>query len=45
MSSGHTGGANVTMADGSVRYLRDSMPLQTLQWMCTRSGGEVIPEN
>lgn len=41
MGSGHTGGANVTLADGSVRFVRDSVPLPTLQAMCTRAGGEI----
>lgn len=41
MGSGHTGGANVCLADGSVRYVRDSVPLPILQAHCTRQGGEV----
>jgi prepilin-type processing-associated H-X9-DG protein/prepilin-type N-terminal cleavage/methylation domain-containing protein len=40
--SGHEGGANVVMADGSVRFLRDGMSLPTLQALSTRAGGEVI---
>jgi prepilin-type N-terminal cleavage/methylation domain-containing protein/prepilin-type processing-associated H-X9-DG protein len=40
--SGHGGGANVVFADGSVRFLRDSMSLSTLQALSTRAGGEVI---
>jgi prepilin-type N-terminal cleavage/methylation domain-containing protein/prepilin-type processing-associated H-X9-DG protein len=42
MGSGHTGGANVCLADGSVRFVRDSMPLATLQAFCTRASGEVV---
>ena len=42
-SSGHTGGANMLLGDGSVRFLTNSTTLQTLQWMSTRAGGEVIP--
>lgn len=38
----HTGGANVAMADGSVRFLRDSISIRTLAAMGTRGGGEVI---
>ena len=40
--SGRGGGANVVMADGSVRFLRDSMSLTTLQALSTRNGGETI---
>jgi len=42
MGSGHTGGANVSLADGSVRFVRDSIPLQNLQAMCTRAGTETL---
>ncbi|VTR98317.1 Prepilin-type N-terminal cleavage/methylation domain-containing protein OS=Singulisphaera acidiphila (strain ATCC BAA-1392 / DSM 18658 / VKM B-2454 / MOB10) GN=Sinac_0072 PE=4 SV=1: N_methyl_2: SBP_bac_10 [Gemmata massiliana] len=37
----HTGGANVCMADGSVRLLRDSATANALLALATRSGGEV----
>ncbi len=40
--SGHPGGANFALADGSVRYLAESLPLDTLRALCTRSAGEVI---
>jgi len=40
MSSGHSGGANVALADGSVRFLRDSLPVATLWALCTRASGE-----
>ena len=38
----HPGGANAAMADGSVRYLRESIPIRTLAALSTRAGGEVI---
>ena len=40
----HPGGANVAMADGSVRFLSTSTSVQVLMFMTTRDGGEVIPE-
>jgi prepilin-type processing-associated H-X9-DG protein len=42
-SSGHTGGANMLFADGSVRFMSNSTPLLTLQWLATRAGGETLP--
>ncbi len=41
MSSAHTGGANVTMGDGSVRFLRDATDITILWALATRAGGEV----
>jgi prepilin-type N-terminal cleavage/methylation domain-containing protein/prepilin-type processing-associated H-X9-DG protein len=43
--SGHGGGANVVMADGSVHFLSQSISLKTLQALSTRAGGEVIAED
>ncbi|HEX4607964.1 MAG TPA: DUF1559 domain-containing protein [Urbifossiella sp.] len=40
--SAHTGGVNVCFADGSVRFIRDSIPLDTWKALGTRSGGETI---
>ncbi|MFO0938137.1 MAG: DUF1559 domain-containing protein [Gemmataceae bacterium] len=38
----HTGGANVAMADGSVQFLRESLPIRILAALSTRGAGEVI---
>jgi prepilin-type N-terminal cleavage/methylation domain-containing protein/prepilin-type processing-associated H-X9-DG protein len=41
--SNHSGGFNAAMGDGSVRFLRDSIDLNTvLKPMASRAGGEVI---
>ncbi|MCI0701814.1 MAG: DUF1559 domain-containing protein [Planctomycetia bacterium] len=40
--SKHLGGVNAAFADGSVRFIRDSINLQTWQGMGTKSGGEVV---
>ena len=37
-----TGGVNVALADGSVRFVRDSIPLATWRALATRAGGEVL---
>jgi prepilin-type N-terminal cleavage/methylation domain-containing protein/prepilin-type processing-associated H-X9-DG protein len=39
----HNSGVNVALADGSVRFLRESTPLATLRMLSTRAGGEVPP--
>jgi prepilin-type processing-associated H-X9-DG protein len=41
-SSGHSGGVNLLMCDGSVRFARDSVNLFTWRSVGTRDGGEVI---
>ena len=40
--SGHPGGANFTLADASVRFIRDSISPVTFQALGTRAGGEPI---
>jgi prepilin-type N-terminal cleavage/methylation domain-containing protein/prepilin-type processing-associated H-X9-DG protein len=43
MGSYHPNGANIALADGSVRFLQDSTSIGVLQALCTRAGGEVLP--
>jgi prepilin-type N-terminal cleavage/methylation domain-containing protein/prepilin-type processing-associated H-X9-DG protein len=38
----HTGGANVGFADGSVRFVQNSVSITVLAALVTKSGGEVI---
>ena len=38
----HSGGVNVLMADGSVRFLKDSISVVTLRGLVTKSSGEVV---
>ena len=38
----HTGGCNFANADGSVKFVRDSTPLNVLWAMASRNGGEVL---
>jgi prepilin-type N-terminal cleavage/methylation domain-containing protein/prepilin-type processing-associated H-X9-DG protein len=41
----HLGGANVVMADGSVRFLKASTPIDIIYQLLTRARGEIIQEN
>jgi len=45
MGSMHMGGANFCLGDGSVRFLRDSIPLATYKAMASCNGGEVFADN
>jgi prepilin-type N-terminal cleavage/methylation domain-containing protein/prepilin-type processing-associated H-X9-DG protein len=40
--SGHPGGANFALADGSVRFIQESLPEVTLQQLCVRNDGSVV---
>jgi len=40
--SSHTGGANFAIADGSVRFVTDSLPELVLQQLCVRNDGAVV---
>ena len=41
MGSGHPGGCNVALADGSVRFISNTMDLAIFRSLSTRAGGEV----
>jgi len=44
MYSFHTGGAQVTLADGSARFISENIAAYTLASLITRAGGEVVGE-
>jgi prepilin-type N-terminal cleavage/methylation domain-containing protein/prepilin-type processing-associated H-X9-DG protein len=39
----HPGGANAVFADGSVRFLKETITIRILAALVTRAGGEVVP--
>ncbi|QVL34139.1 DUF1559 domain-containing protein [Telmatocola sphagniphila] len=41
----HTGGVNVVMGDGSVRFLTNSTTFATVVALYTRAGGEILTDN
>ena len=41
-SSNHSGGVNVAMLDGSVKFVKDSVNIQTWYAIATTQGGEVV---
>ena len=45
MQSGHPGGANILLGDGSVRFYSDDHVLSTWAALISRNGGEVIGED
>jgi prepilin-type processing-associated H-X9-DG protein len=40
----HGNGANFALADGSVRFIGDSIPQAVLRLLCIRNDGEPIPD-
>jgi prepilin-type processing-associated H-X9-DG protein len=40
----HPGGANFIFADGSVRFIQETISLTTLAQLITRAGGEVVKD-
>ena len=44
LSSGHTGGVQVLLGDGSARFLSDNVDLLTLRRLSTRNDGQVLGE-
>jgi prepilin-type processing-associated H-X9-DG protein len=42
ISSAHSGGANVAMGDGSVKFISENIPLLTLQYLSDRADGNVV---
>jgi len=45
LNSGHSGGVNIALADGSIRFFSNSTSLAVISAYCTRAGGEIIPGN
>ena len=41
-SSRHSGGVNLLLGDGSVRFVRDSVTVATWRALGSRNGGEVL---
>jgi prepilin-type N-terminal cleavage/methylation domain-containing protein/prepilin-type processing-associated H-X9-DG protein len=45
LNSGHSGGVNALMGDGSVRFMRDSTNLATLAQLASRNDGVPVSDN
>jgi prepilin-type N-terminal cleavage/methylation domain-containing protein/prepilin-type processing-associated H-X9-DG protein len=45
MASGHSGGGNILMCDGSVRFLKDSASLPAVWALGSRGQGEIISQD
>ena len=43
--SRHTGGVNVGLCDGSIRFMKDGIVIQTWQALSTMNAGEVVGDN
>lgn len=44
ISSAHTGGANLLLADGAVRFVSDDLSAETIRALLTIKGGEPVPD-
>jgi prepilin-type N-terminal cleavage/methylation domain-containing protein len=42
--SDHPAGVNITLADGSVRFMNEDTPIKIIDFLATRTGGELLPE-
>ena len=38
----HPGGGNFLLMDGSVRFIKDTVNLDTMRALCTRNYGEIV---
>ncbi len=43
LTSAHPGGVQVALVDGSVRFIGDSIDMNTLTFLCVRNDGQPIP--
>ena len=44
IQSAHTGGVHVLLGDGTVRFLSESINLDTFKWLADRADGQVLSE-